>query len=171
MSERKGIVTMMGNPVTLVGDEVSVGDKAPDFTALDNGLKEKKLSDFKGKVVIIAAVPSLDTPVCELETLRFNTEAGALGEAVQVLTVSMDLPFAQKRWCAAKGIGNLMTVSDHRDADFGQKYGVLMKESRLLARSIFVLDREGVVKYREIVPEIAKEPNYDAVLDAAKSLI
>ena len=170
MKERKNLVTMMGNPVTLVGEEIKVGDRAPDFEVTDNDLKPVSFSSFKGKVIILTSVPSLDTPICELETRRFNEEAGKLGSDVVILTISMDLPFAQKRWCGAAGVDKLQTLSDHRDASFGASYGVLMKESRLLARTIFVVDKEGIVQHVQIVKEIAQEPDYDAVLDAAKKL-
>jgi len=170
MSERKGIVTIGGNPLTLLGNAVTVGQKAPDFVALDNDLNPKALSDFAGKVLIIAAVPSLDTPVCDVETRRFNAEASKIGENVHIITVSMDLPFAQKRWCAAAGIDRLTTLSDHRDASFGNNWGVLIKELRLLARSVFVVGGDGLVKYVEIVPEVKSEPDYDAALSAAKAL-
>jgi thiol peroxidase len=171
MSERKGIVTIAGNPLTLLGNAVTVGQKAPDFVALDNDLNPKALSDFAGKVLIIAAVPSLDTPVCDVETRRFNTEASKIGENVHIITMSMDLPFAQKRWCAAAGIDRLTTLSDHRDASFGNNWGVLIKELRLLARSVFVVGKDGLVKYVEIVPEVKDEPDYDAALAAAKALV
>lgn len=171
MSERTGLVTIFGNPLTLTGQPVGEGDKAPAFTALDNDLNPKSLADYAGKVLIISAVPSLDTPVCDMETRRFNAEASKLGESVHILTISMDLPFAQKRWCAAAGIDRLTTLSDHRDASFGQAFGVLIKELRLLARSVFVLGKDGTVKYVEIVPEVTHEPNYDAALAAAKALV
>ena len=171
MGERKGIITMGGAPLTLTGDEIKINEKAPDFTVIDNNMKEAKLSDYKGKVVVLSAVPSLDTPVCSLETARFNNEAGKLGDGVQILTISMDLPFAQKRWCAAEGVENLQTLSDHRDADFGSKYGILIKENRLLARAIYVADKEGKITYEQIVPEIAQEPDYDSVLNAVKELL
>ena len=171
MSERKGLVTVFGNPMTLLGDAVAVGQKAPDFAALDIDLNPKTLSDYAGRVLIIAAVPSLDTPVCDMETRRFNSEASKLGEGVHILTVSMDLPFAQKRWCAAAGVDRLTTLSDHRDASFGMSWGVLIKELRLLARSVFVVGKDGIVKYMEIVPEATHEPNYDAALAAAKALL
>jgi thiol peroxidase len=154
----------------LLGDELKVGDKAPDFVALDNDLKETRLSDYKEKVVVLSAVPSLDTSVCSIETTRFNAEAGKLGDKVKILTISMDLPFAQKRWCAAEGVRNVQTLSDHRDADFGTRYGALMKETRLLARIVFVVDKEGVIRYIQIVPEVSKEPNYDEVIEAIKAL-
>lgn len=168
--ERTGVVTFQGNPLTLVGAEVKVGDKAPGFTVLDNGLGEVTLQDFAGKPLVIAAVPSLDTPVCDMETRRFNTEAAALGDGVTILTVSMDLPFAQKRWCGAAGVEAVKTVSDHRGASFGEAYGVLIKELRLLARSVFVVDKDGVVRYVEYCKDITDEPNYTAALEAVKAL-
>ncbi len=166
MEEHKGIVTMHGNPLTLLGHEARVGDKAPDFTVLDNDLKPMGLKDFKGKVLIISTVPSLDTPVCAIETRRFNMEAGNMGDEIKVLTISMDLPFAQKRWCAAEGIDKVITLSDHRDASFGTAYGVLIRELRLLARVIFIVDNGGIIRYRQIVNEASNEPNYEAVLKA-----
>ena len=171
MSDRTGLVTMRGNPLTLTGNPVVVGKKAPDFALLDNDLAPKTLADYAGKVVIVSSVPSLDTPVCDMETRRFNADASKLGADVVVLTVSMDLPFAQKRWCAAAGIDQVVTLSDHRDASFGQNWGVLIKELRLLARCVFVVGKDGTVKYMELVPEIASEPNYDAALEAAKALV
>lgn len=171
MNERKGAVTFQGNPLTLLGDEIKVGERAPDVELLDNSLAPVKLSAFRGKVCIITSVPSLDTSVCDTETRRFNKEAGNLGAGVNVLTVSMDLPFAQKRWCGAAGIEWVRTLSDHRDARFGTSYGVLIKELKLLARSVFVLDKEGVVRYVQHVKEITDEPNYEEVIEAAKRLI
>jgi thioredoxin-dependent peroxiredoxin len=168
--ERTGIVTMKGKPVTLVGKAVKVGQKAPDFEVTANDLSPVKFSSFAGKVCIIASVPSLDTAVCDLETRKFNEKAGQLGGDVVVLTISMDLPFAQKRWCGAAGIKNVQTLSDHRDASFGKAYGVLIKDLRLLARAVFVVDKKGVVRYLQIVPEIATEPDYDAVLKVVKEL-
>src|SRR4030066_583116 len=159
MQERTGIITMKGNPLTLVGNEVKVGDLAPDFVALDNNLSPVLLSSFKGKVLVLSSVPSLDTPVCDLETRRFNEEASGLGSNVAILTISMDLPFAQKRWCGSAGVDKVVTLSDHRDASFGTSYGVLIKELRLLARAVFVLDRSGVIQYVEIVKELTQEPN------------
>ena len=170
MEERTGIVMMKGKPVTLVGQAVKVGQKAPDFEVTANDLSPVKFSSFAGKVCIIASVPSLDTSVCDLETRKFNEKAGQLGGDVVVLTISMDLPFAQKRWCGAAGIKNVQTLSDHRDASFGRAYGVLIKDLRLLARAVFVVDKKGVVRYLQIVPEIATEPDYDAVLKAVKEL-
>ena len=140
MIEKVGTVTMKGNPLTLVGNKVNVGDEAPDFVALANDLSEVRLSSFRGKVCIVSSVPSLDTPVCDVETRRFNSEAGSLGSDVVILTISTDLPFAQKRWCGAAGVTNVQTLSDHRDVSFGTSYGVLIKELRLLARAVFVVD-------------------------------
>ncbi|MBF0480802.1 MAG: thiol peroxidase [Desulfovibrionaceae bacterium] len=170
MKERTGIVTIHGNPLTLLGPELKPGDKAPDFTLADNDLKPKTLADFAGKVLIISSVPSLDTPTCDLETRRFNKEAAGLGPDIKILTVSMDLPFAQKRWCGAAGVEAVATLSDYVSAGFGQAYGVLIKELHLLARAVFVVDRTGAIKYVEIVKEVATEPDYDAALKAARAL-
>jgi thiol peroxidase len=162
MGERAGLITMKGNPLTLLGNEVKVGDVAPDATLVANDLSEVKLSSFKGKKVIISVVPSIDTPVCDLQTKRFNQEASKLNDVV-VLTISKDLPFAQKRWCAAAGATAVKTLSDYR-GDFGQNYGVLIKGLALLARAIFVINPEGKVIYTQLVKEVASEPNYDEVL-------
>ncbi len=161
-------VTFINNPVTLVGTEVKVGDKAPDFTVLSNDLKPVSLSDSKGTVRIISVVPSLDTGVCDQQTRKFNEEASKL-ENVKVLTVSVDLPFAQKRWCAASGLENVQTLSDHRDLSFGEAYGVVMKELRLLARSVFVVNSNDEIVYVEYVSEGTNHPNYEAALEAAKA--
>jgi thiol peroxidase len=171
MQERDGLVTMKGNPITLMGTELQVGDKAPDFVAIDNDLNPVSFDSFRGKVCIISSVPSLDTPVCDMETRRFNDEAGRLGDDVEILTISMDLPFAQKRWCGAAGVDRVQTLSDHRDAAFGQGYGVLIKGLRLLARAVFVVDKEGTIRHIELVQEIASEPDYDSVLTAVKELV
>jgi len=171
MTERKGVVTFKGNELTLVGTAAPVGKRIPDFTALGNDLSAVKLSSFAGKIVLLSLVPSLDTPVCDTETRRFNDEASKLGKDVVVLTVSMDLPFAQKRWCAAAGIDRVITLSDHRDASAGLATGMLIKELRLLARAVFVLDRDGVVAYEQVVPEMTHEPDYDAALKAARKLL
>jgi len=171
MQERDGIVTMKGNPITLMGTEPQVGDMAPDFVAVDNDLNPVNFDSFRGKVCIVSSVPSLDTPVCDMETRRFNDEAGRLGDDVEILTISMDLPFAQKRWCGAAGVDKVQTLSDHRDAAFGQAYGVLIKGLRLLARAVFVVDKEGTIRYIELVKEIASEPDYDSVLTAVKELV
>jgi len=169
MNERTGMITAGGSPLTLLGNEVKVGDKARDFIALDNDLKPVKLSDYAGRKLIISSVPSLDTATCDLETRRFNTEAAKLAD-VTVLTISMDLPFAQKRWCGSAGIDKVVTLSDHRDASFGMAYGVFIKELRLLARCIFVVDSAGILRYVQLVNEMTHEPNYDAVLDAVSKI-
>lgn len=171
MNKRDNVVTFLGNPLTLLGPEISVGMTAPDFSVVDNDLSPVTLADLAGKVTIISAVPSLDTPVCDMETRRFNQEAQALGDKVKVLTVSMDLPFAQKRWCGNAGVANVQTVSDYQTASFGQAYGVLIDGLRLLARAIFVIDAQGKVAYVQTVPELTHEPDYAAVLDAVKKLI
>lgn len=171
MEERIGVITMRGKPLTLVGQELKEGDPAPDFEVLDNGLSPVKLASFKGKVCVISSVPSLDTPVCDMETRRFNQEAGKLSADVQILTISMDLPFAQKRWCGAAGVDKVVTLSDHRNASYGTTYGVLIKDLRLLARAVFVLDREGIIRYIQIVKETTEEPDYEAVLDAVNNLV
>ena len=147
------------------------GDQAPDFTALGHDLSEKNLRDFQGKVTVISAVPSLDTPVCDTQTRRFNTEAASLGDDVRIITLSMDLPFAQKRWCGAAGVEQVTTLSDHRDASFGKSYGVLIKELRLLARAVFVVDREGKLTHVQLVKEVAEEPDYGAVLASIKEIL
>lgn len=171
MEERAGIITMHGNPLTLIGEEIKTGDIAPDITVLDNDLSPVKLSSYRGKICVISSVPSLDTPVCDIETRRFNQEAEGLGEEVVILTISMDLPFAQKRWCGSAGVDRVITLSDHRGASFGKAFGMLIKELRLLARGIFVIDREGVVRDVQIVKEVSEEPDYAAVIDAVKKLI
>ena len=171
MQERDGLVTMKGNPITLMGAELQVGDRAPDFVATDNDLHSVSFDSFRGKICILSSVPSLDTPVCDMETRRFNDEAGRLGDNVEIITISMDLPFAQKRWCGAAGVDKVQTLSDHRDAAFGQAYGVLIKGLRLLARAVFVVDKEGTIRYTELVNEIASEPDYDSVLKAVKELV
>jgi thiol peroxidase len=171
MEERSAAVSMHGNPLTLIGKELSVGDSAPDLELLDNDLNPIKLSSFQGKVCVISSVPSLDTPVCDMETRRFNEVAGQLGDDVVILTVSVDLPFAQKRWCGAAGVENVVTLSDHRDTAFGTAFGVLIKELRLLGRSIFILDRNGIIQYIQNVKELSEEPNYDAVLEAVQKLV
>jgi thiol peroxidase len=171
MKEFPGKITMKGNPLTLIGNELKIGDKAPDVEVLGNDLSPVTFSSYKGKVRIISSVPSLDTPVCDMETRRFNEEAGNLGSDVVILTVSADLPFAQARWCGAAGVDKVVTLSDHRDVAFGEAYGVLIKELRLLARAVFVVDREGVIQYIQLVKEVAEEPDYDAVLEAVKRLM
>ena len=171
MVEKKGLITFKGNPLTLVGNEVKVGQRAPDFVVIDNNLSPVKFSSSQGKVCIISSVVSLDTPVCDTQTRKFNEEASRLGPNVMILTISMDLPFAQKRWCGAAGVNRLQTLSDHRDASFGMAYGTLIKELRLLARAVFIVDQKGFIQYEELVKEVTSEPDYNAVLSALKNLV
>ncbi|MBU9721121.1 MULTISPECIES: thiol peroxidase [Bacillaceae] len=161
-------ITFKGNPVTILGNQVNVGDKAPDFTVLANDLSEVTLADSKGKVRIISVVPSVDTGVCDEQTRRFNEEASKL-DGVEILTISVDLPFAQKRWCAAAGVDKVSVLSDHRDLSFGKNYGIAIEELRLLARGVFVVDSSDTVTYVEYVPEVTNHPNYEAALEAAKA--
>lgn len=163
-------VTMKGNPVTLQGNIPQEGQQAPDAKLTANDLSETNISAYIGKKLILSVVPSLDTPVCDLQTKRFNEEAGKLGDGVKILTISMDLPFAQKRWCGATGSGKIVTLSDYRYADFGEKYGVLIGNLRLLARAVFVITPDGKIVYKQIVPEITEQPDYEAALNAVKSL-
>ncbi|MDN5304146.1 MAG: thioredoxin-dependent peroxiredoxin [Fusobacteriaceae bacterium] len=169
MTERKNEVTFGGAGITLLGDKINVGDKAPDFTALKNDLSEFKLSDVEG-IKLISVVPSIDTGVCELQTTRFNQEAGNL-EGVNVITISVDLPFALGRFCANKGIDKAVTLSDHRDLDFGTKYGFVIKEHRLLSRGIVLVDADNVVRYVEYVSEVTNHPDYDKALEATRELL
>jgi thiol peroxidase len=170
MKERKGVVTFRGNPVTLIGPEIKVGQKAPDFRLLATDMKEVSLSQSKGKVRLLSVVTSLDTPVCDLQTQRFEEEAIKLGDVV-IYTISMDLPFAQARYCSAHNIKSLQTLSDHRDASFGTAYGVLIKELRLLSRAIFIVDKRDTVRYVEYVKEITNHPDYDKALEALKLVV
>jgi thioredoxin-dependent peroxiredoxin len=171
MNERTDLVTFQGNPLTLLGAELSTDDIAPDFIVTANDLSEVSLSSYKGKVCVISAVPSLDTPVCDTQTRKFNEQVAQLDDNVVILTISMDLPFAQARWCAAAGLDNVITLSDHRDASFATAYGLLIKGLRLLARAVYVVDSDGVIKYQQIVPELTDEPDYQAALEAAKQLV
>lgn len=166
--ERKGIITFKGSPLTLLGPELKVGDTAPDFTAVDASLKPVKLSDFKGQTIIISVVPSLDTPVCEIQTKKFNQEAASL--SAKVLTVSLDLPFAQKRFCDAFKIQNVTVLSDYKDHAFGNAYGLLIKELALLTRAVLVISNDRI-QYLEIVKEVTQEPNYKAALDSVKGTL
>lgn len=168
--ERTGVITFKGNPLTLIGPGLKAGNKAPDFTVLANDLSPVSLKSSSGKIRLISVVPSLDTPVCDMQTRRFNQEAVSLTNKVVILTVSMDLPFAQKRWCGAAGVERVQTLSDHRDASFGQAYGTLIKELRLESRAIIVVDANDVIQYVEYVPEVTSEPNYEAALSAVKKL-
>ncbi|GBD38251.1 putative thiol peroxidase [bacterium HR37] len=169
--ERPGAVTMRGNPVTLIGPELKVGDKAPNFTVFEAIGSPVTLDDFKGKIKVFNVIVSVDTPVCDAQTKRFNQEAAGLPGDVEIITVSMDLPFALKRYCSAAGIDRVKTVSDYRDASFGQAYGVLIKEHRLLARAIFVVDRDDTIRHVEYVKEITEHPNYDKALEVLKGLV
>ena len=171
MEKRTGVVTFAGNPIALLGKEVKVGDKAPAFTLLDNGLGEKTLADYAGKVKVISVVPSLDTGVCDAQTRWLNQNVSKLGENVVVLTVSVDLPFAQKRWCGAAGIDQVETLSDHRDLSFGENYGFILEGLRLLSRGIVIIDKDDVVRYVEYVPEVTSAVNFDAAEAATKELV
>ena len=168
MAEQEGAITFKGDPLTLIGQDVNVGDQAVDFTAIANDLSEKSLSDWSGKVIVLSSVPSLDTSVCSTQTKKFNDAAGELSDNVVILTCSMDLPFAQARWCGQQDAERIVTLSDHRDADFGTKYGLLIKELRLLARAVLVVDTGGRVVYKELVEEMTDELNYDAALAAVR---
>ncbi len=167
--ERRGAVTFKGNPLTLIGPPLAVGSKAPDFQVLAQDLSPVTLSSSHGKVRLISVMPSLDTPVCDAQTKRVNEEAAKLPN-VAILAISMDLPFAQKRWCGAAGTGRIAVLSDHKEASFGIAFGVLIKELRLLARAMFVIDGQGMVRYAEVVPEVTAHPNYDAALAAVRQL-
>jgi thiol peroxidase len=171
MEERSNVTKFKGNPVTLLGTALKAGDKAPEFVVVDTTLAQVRLSDFKGKIKIISTVPSLDTPVCDTETRRFNQEAATLPENIVLLTISMDLPFAQSRWCGAAGIDRVKTLSDYQERSFALAYGVLIKELKLLSRSIFVIDANDKIRYIQHVPEITAEPDYAAVISAAKDLL
>jgi len=165
--ERPGATTLKGNPLTLIGPELKPGDSAPEFTVTDGALKPVSLTDTGSNVRIISVVPSLDTPVCDAQTKRFNEEASKL-PGVDILTVSMDLPFAQKRWCGAFGVDKVKMLSDHKDASFGSNYGTLIKEMRIESRAIFVIDPKNKILHAEYVKEVADFPNYEAALGAAR---
>jgi thioredoxin-dependent peroxiredoxin len=167
--ERQGATTLRGNPQTLVGPELKTGEKAPDFQAIDDSLKPVTLASTGKGVRIFSVVPSLDTPVCDAQTKRFNEEAGKLPD-VSIYTISMDLPFAQKRWCGAYGVDHLKMVSDHRSGSFGEHYGTLIKDLRILSRAIFVIDQENTIRHAEYVKEVADHPNYESALSVAKAL-
>ena len=168
-TERTGIITLKGDPATLLGEGPSVGDSAPDFTVVARDMSEKKLSDYKGKTVILSVVPSLDTPTCDAQTRRFNQEAASLGDDVVVLTISMDLPPAMKRFCSTADIDNLEPLSDYKYHSFAEAFGLRIKEIGLLARALYVIDKDGKIVYEQIVPEIAEEPDYAPALEAAKN--
>jgi thioredoxin-dependent peroxiredoxin len=166
--ERPGATTLRGNPLTVLGPELKPGEKAPDFKAVDDSLKALDLAGTGSGVRIFSVVPSLDTPVCDAQTKRFNEEAGKLPD-VKIYTFSMDLPFAQKRWCGAFGVDHVKMVSDHRDGSFGEAYGTLIKDLRILSRAIFVVDKSNVLRYVEYVKEVGDHPNYEAALTAART--
>ena len=168
--ERTGIITMHGNPLTLTGTEVQVGDKAPQFTVVDKDLKEVSLGDFADKIKIVSVTPSLDTTVCEVQARKFNEQAASLSDDIVILNISMDLPFAIARFCTTAGIDKVKAFSDHRNASFGNAYGVLIKEMRLLARSIFIVDKEDVIRYMEIVREVTNLPDFQSAMDAVKHM-
>jgi thiol peroxidase len=170
MSERKGVITFKGGPLTLTGPELKVGQKAPDAVLTANDLSPVQISSFAGKTVVLSCVPSLDTPVCDIQTRKFNEKAGQAGGDVVVLTVSMDLPFAQKRWCGAAGVDHVKTLSDYKGAQFSAAYGLLIKELYLTTRAVIVLDKKQTIQYIQIVPEVTTEPDYDKALQAVKGL-
>ncbi len=169
--ETKGIFAAKGNPLTLLGNQIKPGDAAPEIIASDNTLKDVKLSDFKGKVVVVSVFPSIDTGVCATQTRTFNKRTTELSGDVVILTMSKDLPFALGRFCAAEGINNIHTLSDFKFSKFGLEYGFLVKENQLLARGVVVIDKNGVVKYKEITKDILEEPNYDLAIAAVKELL
>jgi len=169
-AERSGVVTFKGNPLTLLGREVKVGDRAPEFQVLSQDLSPVTLTDVKGKICLLSVVPSLDTPVCDAQTRRFNEEAAKLPPAVEIWTISLDLPFAQRRWCGAAGIARIKIFSDHRETSFGSAFGCIVKELRLLARCVFVVDQQGIVRHVEYVREMTTHPNYDAALAVVRQL-
>lgn len=171
MNERSGIITFKGNLFTLLGPEIKVGEKAPDFKVVDNSLAAVSLASYSGRIKVISAVPSLDTPVCDMETRRFNQEAAGLPENVVVLTISLDLPFAQKRWCGAAGVDRVTTLSDYQERSFASAYGIMIKELKLLARAVFVIDADDTVRYIQIVPEVTSEPDYAAVMAAVRAIL
>ncbi len=171
MKKNNEKVTFKSNPVTLLGNEIHVGDTAPDFTVLGNALNPIKLSDYKDKTVILSIFPSLDTPVCATQNRTFNKEAADLSENIVILGISVDLPFAQSRFCGAEGIDKVTTASDYRDLDFSMKYGFLIEELRLLARGTVVIDKNGIVQYVEYVKEVTNEPNYMAAIEVAKKIV
>ncbi len=170
MEQRKDAITFGGQPMTLNGKEIKVGDKAPNFTALKNDLSPFSLDEVAGQVVIISVVPSIDTGVCQIQTTHFNEEAAKLDDVI-ILTISNDLPFAQDRFCSAKGIDKVIMLSDHKDLDFGEKYGFVIDELRLLSRGVIVIDKDGIVQYVQYVDEVTNEPDYDAALEAVKELV
>ncbi|MBN1806775.1 MAG: thiol peroxidase [Sedimentisphaerales bacterium] len=170
MTERNDVIKFKGNPLTLLGNELKVGNTAPDAEVLANDLSPIKISSYKGKICVICTVPSLDTSVCDIQTRKFNKQAISFGDDVVVLTISMDLPFAQARWCGSANVKNVKTLSDHAKAEFGNEFGVLIKELRLLARTVFVVDKKGIIRYIEVVEELTNEPDYEAALKAIREI-
>jgi len=171
MDEKVRTVKMKGNPLTLVGSKVEVGDQVPSFQVVGNDMSVVKCESFAPKVCVILTVPSLDTPVCDMEVRKFNEAASELDPDIEILAVSMDLPFAQKRWCGAAGISRIQTLSDYREASLGRAFGVLIKELRLLARAVFIIDKSGKIRYKQIVEEATEEPDYESALKAVKNLV
>jgi len=171
VEKRTGVVTFKQNPVTLLGPDIVVGSQAPDFKVVDNALQPVTRDTAKGRVQLITVVPSIDTGVCDTMTRKFNEDAAVLPDNVEVYTISMDLPFAQKRWCGAAGIERVKMLSDYQERSFGENYGLLIDELKLLARAVYVIDTDGKVAYREIVPEVTDEPDYSAALNAVKALL
>jgi len=169
--ERTGIITLKGNPATLLGPDIGVGTDAPEFTVVDNAMQPVTLADSKGKIRLIATVPSLDTPTCDTMTRKFNQDCAELPADVVVDTISLDLPFAQKRWCGNAGIERVRTLSDYRERSFAMAYGLLCKELMLLARAVLIIDRNGKIAYRQIVPEVTSEPDYAAATKALQKLL
>lgn len=170
-NERYGVVAFRGNPLTLLGPDLQVGEKAPEFRVVDTDLNPVSLRDFAGKFLLISVTPSLDTSVCDSQGRKFNELAANLSDDVVVLNISVDLPFAQKRWCGANNIDRIKVLSDYQERDFGLKYGVLIKELKLLARSVWIVDKDGVIRYKEIVSEVTNEPDYNAAMDALKKIV
>lgn len=171
MLERTNVFTSKGNPLTLIGPALKVGDKAPEFTLLDNKMSPVKLSDSAGAVRLLSVTPSLDTKVCEIQTVTFNQKAAALSPDIRLYAVSVDLPFAQARFCAAKAVDRLQTLSDYREVSFGTAYGLLIKELRLLARAVLIIDRNDIIRYFQLVPEMSHEPDYEAALAALSQVV
>lgn len=171
MTEKNRSINWRGTPVNLSGNEVKAGDPAPDCELVANDLSPVRLSSYQGKIRILSSVPSLDTPTCDMETRKFNDMAASMHADTVILTVSMDLPFAQKRWCGAAGVDKVITLSDHLKGEFGQAYGVMIEGKRLLARAVFLVDRDGVVRHVEVVSELANEPDYDAILKKLAELV
>ncbi|CAN7177252.1 thiol peroxidase [Paenibacillus sp. LjRoot153] len=171
LQERTGIATLGGNPITLLGPEIKVGDQAPDFKVNKDLMTEVSLADYAGKVKLISVVPSVDTGTCDAQTRRFNVEADKLGDDVVILTISVDLPFAQSRFCGAAGIDKVVTLSDYKNRSFGQAYGVLIKEIQLDQRAIFIVDANDTVRYVEYLTEMSNHPDYEAALKALRALV